>query len=110
MVHLQPIAEVLDAGSFAVLPAEQRPKGQSVEEVLLRADADDCVEVPVPTSMREQLRTLAAAMGDAAIGRDAEVASHRVPVGHLRQLPPDTRVLIGIRVKYTEAESQHLKD
>lgn len=39
MVHLQPIAEVLDAGSFAELPVEQRPKGQSVEEVLLHRGA-----------------------------------------------------------------------
>jgi len=110
MVQFTPVAHLLDEAVFADLPAEQRPQGHSVRDVLARADVDDCVDVPVPMSMREQLRLLGAAMNDESIAAAAEVSVRRVPVGHLRKWAPDARVLLGIRIKYTEAESEFLKD
>lgn len=110
MALFMPIAEVLDPELFSGLPEAQRPNGESAEEVLLRADAADFVDVPVPASMREQLRSLATSMGDDLLAQAAEVQFRRVSVAHFRTLAPQSRVLVGIRVKYTEAESRFLKD
>lgn len=110
MVQFIPVAQVLNLAQFEGLPEEQRPKGQTVQEVLSRAGADEFVDVPVPTSVRQQLHGLAVAMRDATISVEADVATRQVPIGHLRRLAPETLVLLGVRVKYTEAESRFLKD
>ena len=109
MAQFTPVADILDEAPYAGLPESQRPSGQSAAEVLLRAGDDDCVAVPVPMSMRNQLHALAEATGDVELAAAAAIEERRVPVGHFRQLPADTRVMIGVRVKFSDAEAEHLR-
>lgn len=110
MVHIYPVAEVLDPSIFAELPEAHRPAGLAISEVLSRADGDDMVEIPVPISMRDELRLLAEVLGAADAAAEAEVTVRRVPVGHLRGLEPHTRVLLSIRMQYSADEGKVLRD
>jgi hypothetical protein len=58
---------------------------------------------------REDIREIAELTSDDQLLRIAELAEVRVSLEHLRQVDPQTRILIGYRLDVTPAESPRLR-
>lgn len=58
--------------------------------------------------MREDLQELAELTSDEQLRKMADLYEVRVPLGHLRHLDPQTRIVLGLRLDYTAAERQWL--
>jgi hypothetical protein len=58
--------------------------------------------------MRDDLREVAELTSDEDLRRIADLSEAPVPLGHLRHLDPQTRIVMGARLDYTDQERQWL--
>ena len=109
---IRPYAEVLrpdhvmvkayEAGLTCGLP------GLVLADILQRSGGIWETTVPVSPLMHEDLQELAELTSDEQLRKLAELSEVRVPLRHLRRLDPQTRIVLGFRLDYTDAERQWL--
>jgi len=84
---------------------DRRPRGQKLGDVLAEAGDAQVVRVQME-GHREHIETLWRATGKQEYRGLADQVQVDVSVAHLAHLPPETRVLIGIEVYYSEDEAR----
>ncbi len=80
------------------------PPGLVVAEVLQRTGGVYETTLPPPPGMRKDLRDVAELTSDEHLRRIAELSEVSVPLGHLRHLDPQTRIVVGARLDLTDEE------
>lgn len=84
------------------------PPGLVLADILQRSGGVWETTVPVSPQMREDLQELAELTSDKQLRKMAELSEVRVPLRHLRHLDTQTRIVLGFRLDYTDAERQRL--
>ena len=84
------------------------PPGLVLADIVQRSGGVWETTVPVSPPMREDLQELAELTSDEQLRKLAELSEVPVPLGHLRHLDPQTRIVLGFRLDYTDAERQCL--
>jgi hypothetical protein len=109
---IRPYAEVLRPDHVVVKAYEAGltcgPPGLVLADVLQRSGGVWETTVPVSAPMREDLQELAELTPYEQLRKMAELSEVRVPLRHLRHLDPQTRIVLGFRLDYTDAERQWL--
>ena len=83
--------------------------GVVLADVLQRTDRVYETTTRMPPQFREDIREIAELTSDGQLLRIAELAEVPVSLEHLRQVDPQTRILIGYRLDVTLAESPRLR-
>lgn len=84
------------------------PPGLVLAEVLQRTGGVYEMTLPLPPRMRADLRDVAELTSDEHLRRIAELSEVSVPLGHLRHLDPQTRIVVGARLDLTDDEGLRL--
>jgi hypothetical protein len=67
------------------------------------------MQLPLLDDMRAQLRRAAQLTGDKSLLAMADTAQVTISLEHLRGLDPETRIVCGVGVRYTEQEAKALQ-
>ena len=84
------------------------PPGLILADILQRTDGVYETTLPLDPRMRDDLREVAELTSDEDLRRIADLSEVPVPLGHLRHLDPQTRIVVGARLDYTDQERQWL--
>jgi hypothetical protein len=82
--------------------------GLVLAEVLQRTGGVYEMTLPLPPRMRADLRDVAELTSDEHLRKIAETSEVSVPLGHLRHLDPQTRIVVGARLDLTDGEGLRL--
>jgi hypothetical protein len=84
------------------------PPGLILADILQRTGGVYETTLPLDPRMRDDLREVAELTSDEDLRRIADLSEVPVPLGHLRHLDPQTRIVVGTRLDYTDQERQWL--
>jgi hypothetical protein len=85
------------------------PPGLVLADILQRNGGAYETTLPISPGMRADLREVAELTSDERLREIAELSEVKVPLGHLRHLDPQTRVVVGYRLDYAGDESLQLE-
>jgi len=84
------------------------PPGLILADILQRTGGVYETTLPLDPRMRDDLQEVAELTSDEDLRRIADLSEVPVPLGHLRHLDPQTRIVVGARLDYTDQERQWL--
>jgi len=84
------------------------PPGLILADILQRTGGVYETTLPLDPRMRDDIREVAELTSDEDLRRIADLSEVPVPLGHLRHLDPQTRIVVGARLDYTDQEGQWL--
>jgi hypothetical protein len=84
------------------------PPGLILADILQRTGGVYETTLHLGPRMRDDLREVAELTSDEELRRIADLPEVPVPLGHLRHLDPQTRIVMGVRLDYTDQERQWL--
>ena len=84
------------------------PPGLVLADILQRTGGVYETTLPLPPRMRTDLREVAELTSDEHLRKIAELSEVPVPLGHLRHLDPQTRIVVGARLDFTGDEGLRL--
>jgi hypothetical protein len=112
MAGLITYAEVVTSEHPAAKAYEQgvapRPAGRPLREYLELSGGRHEFRMPFGSALRAQIRQVAALTGDKALLAIAKQTENVISLEHLRGLDPETRIICGQRLEYTDEESRRL--
>ena len=84
------------------------PPGLILADILQRTGGVYETTLPMDPRMRDDLREVAELTSDEDLRSIADLSEVPVPLGHLRHLDPQTRIVMGARLDYTDQERRWL--
>ena len=84
------------------------PPGLILADILQRTGGVYETTLHLDPRMRDDLREVAELTSDEDLSRVADLSKVPVPLGHLPHLDPQTRIVVGARLDYTDQERQWL--
>lgn len=85
------------------------PPGLVLADILQRNGGVYETTLPLSPDMRADLRELAELTSDERLRKAAELSEVSVPLGHLRHLDPQTRIVVGYRLDLAGDEGLQLE-
>ena len=82
------------------------PPGLILADILQRTGGVYETTLHLDPRTRDDLREVAELTSDEDLRRIADLSEVPVPLGHLRHLDPQTRIIVGARLDYTDQERQ----
>lgn len=97
-----PLMKMFRAGVKKNLP------GETLQDVLRRSGGEYKTSTPMPSKVRERILQVAELTADKRLRAIAELDEIPVSLEHLRDVDPQTRILVGGRLELAPGESQRL--
>jgi hypothetical protein len=110
MAQLQAYAEIVGAEEISSpLNDTGKSPGRPLREYLELSHGTYIYNMPVPSTQRHRLRSLAELTGDEQLQGIASVGTVPISLDHLRGRDGETLVRVGYKITYTPEEIQVLK-
>jgi hypothetical protein len=112
MARFYTFAEILSADhvqwSAYVSGVKKNPPGVPISEVLERTGGLYENKMDMSGRFRDKLRTAGQLTGSEELLRIAELPTINISLEHLRDAPPNTRIVMGYGIEYTPEEGKRL--
>jgi hypothetical protein len=109
MAHLQAFAEIVaDAEISGPLNGTGESPGRPLREYLELSKGTYIYNMPIPSTQRHRLRSVAELSGDERLQGIASGGTVPISLEHLRDRARDTLVRVGYKITYSPEEIQRL--
>ena len=109
MARFTTFADVLSPDSISWVAytsgVSKNAPGVPIKEILKRTGGVYENRLEMPDSFREQLRTAGRLAGNEELVEIAKLSTVNISLEHLREVNPNTRIVVGYGIEYTDEES-----